>query len=184
MKNEDVINRTKQMVAICSILLSSASYGAGNSGVVNFNGMITNTTCDTKIVVDGAEVGFVDLGIVSTTDFNNQVGKPTVSDVKFAVAAVDPTSCLANTASINLVGQGVSGFDDVLSSDDIATTHVGVQVLFDDDTQVLNKGLVPADTNFDFESQAIQMKANFFATEVQTFAGSVKSNATYQIVYL
>ncbi|MGF1793511.1 hypothetical protein L4D21_23235 [Photobacterium profundum] len=184
--NKKVLSAAALLVMSVTNVAHAESVTAGNGqrGTVNFTGAITAQTCDTGIIVDGNDVAFVELPVITTSDFGTGASESTETPVAFGIAPLNPDDCPATTAALSLTGQTVTGFSDVLTSDEIATTNVGVQVLFNDKTPLLNKGYVDAGTNFDKVTKAVNLSANYFKTTEEAKAGLVTSVASYQIAYL
>ncbi|MGF1875206.1 hypothetical protein L4D77_07750 [Photobacterium frigidiphilum] len=162
----------------------------GQRGTVNFTGAITAQTCDTGIIVDGNDVAFVELPVITTSDFGTGASESTETPVAFGIAPLNPDDCPATTAALSLTGKTVASNGDILENTlDIGmatdkATGVGVQVLFDDKTSLLNKGYVDAGTNFDKVTKAVNLSANYFRTTEKANAGLVASVASYQMAYL
>lgn len=163
---------------------SSVTSGNGQRGVINFSGAITDATCDTGIIVGGNTVGFVELPVITVADFGAGASESTETPVEFQIAPLNPTECDASTAALSLTGKTVDASKNVLTSNEIATTNVGIQVTFADGTSLLNQGYTNAAGNFDTTTKGVKLHANYFKTSEKANPGLVTSVANYQIAYL
>ncbi|HIF9385246.1 fimbrial protein [Photobacterium damselae] len=186
--NKTLLTTIAAVVSLSSMTLAhadpSVTASNGQRGVINFSGAITDATCDTGIIVDGNTVNFVELPVITVADFGTGASESTETPVEFQIAPLDPTTCDAKTAALSLTGKAVSGFDDVLISNEITTTNVGIQVKFADDSSLLNKGYTDAAGNFDATTKGVKLHANYFKTTEAANPGLVTSVANYQIAYL
>ncbi|EAS44351.1 hypothetical protein C9J48_05165 [Photobacterium profundum] len=180
---------------LTSLLFSAFTEAAIDEKPIYIKGALGTITCDTVIFVNGEEKEIINLGVISINDFTKESnihgtpgsivpGPANVDYTAFSLAPINAADCPATTAQISLKARNVEHFPNVIQSDATDETKVGVEVLMNDGTRVLNQSWVAADTNFDATTKAITLKANFYATTPTVTAGKVEATAVYQILYL
>ncbi|MGF1889254.1 fimbrial protein [Photobacterium profundum] len=190
--NKKVLSAAALLVMSVTNVAHAESVTAGNGqrGTVNFTGAITAQTCDTGIIVDGNDVAFVELPVITTSDFleSTTASESSETAVEFGLAPLNPDECPATTAALSLTGETDSKFENVLVNTLDKTksvkTGVGVQVLFSSKAPLLNLGYQDAGDNFDEATKAVKLSANYFKTTSAANAGLVSAVASYQIAYL
>ncbi|MRT15127.1 hypothetical protein GJV07_22875 [Enterobacteriaceae bacterium RIT711] len=162
-------------------MFTSSVFAAGNTGTINFIGVLTDTTCNFSLAnANGAHINAVDLGTHTATTFTNSTEvsfslipdqnvasckTPGAKKVSFEVvpsglnsAGVNNTGTATN-AAIKLEVQGQSGFTEISS----ATPK-------------------EADVKVDATTGAIPLKASMVSIGTAT-PGTVAGGAVFAVTY-
>ncbi|HIF9254658.1 TPA: fimbrial protein [Photobacterium damselae] len=186
------MNTVKKLIVISSIFFSGFIL-ANDEKPIYFHGGVTNGTCDTQVIIDGESKDTIDLGVISINDFKHDTkitgslgsiipGPADIDYIEFSLAPVDGSNCPINSVYFSLTGLNEDKYPDVLQTN--SEMHVGIEVLFNDGSSILNKPFQNTQNNFDATTREIKLKANFFATSSIVNAGLVKATAVYQTLYL
>lgn len=182
--------KNKFMLLPLTVLLASSSSFAASTGIVNFNGSVTDTTCDLVVLNnDGTQANDIDLGVVSATTLTGAAAKS--EDVNFTLrpATGAAQACTDGSKTLELTFTGPWDSSNNLANENGTARGVSVKLegmtngsnwqTFSANHQTVDQMDLAANTG------AISLRAHMVPTGggAAVTAGSVTSHATFSAVY-
>ncbi|RJT32583.1 hypothetical protein D6C13_24515 [Rahnella woolbedingensis] len=181
------------MTAISAAMLSAAAFSASaNTGIINFTGAISSSTCDFNVAVDGVvtPTGIVDMGTYKASD---APGTPDVFGTAKNISLVpDPATCdvpvAANTdATVAIIANQTDATNtDVLTTADSLVTNAGIRFTLASGDSVINKGgvaLTAGSADLDANGN-VNFVAQPYALSGTLSAGVIGGAVSYTVAYL
>jgi len=167
-----------------------AANASANTGVINFTGAISSSSCDFNVAVDGvvSPTGVVDIGTYKASDVTAAGVFGTAKNVSLIP---DPASCDIIPASANasvaiIANQTAASNSNVLTTADTTLTNAGVLFQLASGTSVINKGgvqLTAGTTDLD-AAGAVNFTAQPYALSTTVNAGVIGGAVSYTVAYL
>lgn len=167
-----------------------AGSASANTGVINFTGAISSSSCDFNVAVDGvvSPTGVVDIGTYKASDVTNAGVFGTAKNVSLIP---DPASCdvvpAAADASVSIIANQTDASNtDVLTTADSVLTNAGVQFTLASGASVINRGGVQLSSgSADLDaSGAVNFIAQPYALSSSVSAGVIGGAVSYTVAYL
>lgn len=157
---------------------SSAFAVEGESSTVNFTGNIVDTSCSLNT---GSKNQTVSLGDVSTKAFS---GTGTSSQEKpFLIVLDDCNAAGLGTVDVTFNGNTVSGKADTLSTSDIVTTNVGIQVLQSGTPLAMDGSAASTAQALNDNTNELAFTARYIAISDDVQAGQANATANFTLNY-
>lgn len=162
---------------IPAVLVTSSAFAVeGESSTVNFVGTIVQASCS---LTTESQDQTVDLGSVLTSTLARQGA--TSDEKPFIIGLEDCDSSVLSEASIAFSGETAN--DTTLSTNDIANTAVGIQILQDGNELVLDGSAKTTPQQLEDGVNIMEFTARYVAISDQVAAGEANAVANFVIHY-
>lgn len=183
-----MLKKTIIAAALSAGLFSSIS--SANTGIINFTGAISSSTCDFNVAVDGvmSPAGVVDLGTFKAADVTSVGEFGTAKKVSLVpdTASCDIAPAGTDVAIAIIANQTDAANSDILTTADTAITNAGVEFTLASGAAVINKGGVALTSGTqDLDANGVvNFVAQPYALSSNVNAGVIGGAVSYTVAYL
>lgn len=159
-------------------MVSSALAVEGETSTVNFTGNIVQDTCSLN---EGSKGQTVPLGDVSVNAFSGTGTSTQGTAFSIVLDGCDPA--LASTAAITFQGETVGSDSTALTSSQIDTTNVGIQILQAGAPLMLDGSAASTPQTLNEGSNSMDFTARYIAIADSVAAGEANGTANFTVSY-
>lgn len=165
--------------AIPAFFMSSSAFAAeGETSTVQFNGNIVEDTCT---LTDASKDQVVQLGDVSVSAFSGTGTTTQGTPFTIGLEGCNPTT--ATTAAISFAGETVGSGATALSTSNVSTTNVGIQILQAGTPLVLDGSATSVPQSLDAGTNSLDFTARYVAISDDVAAGPANGTANFTVNY-
>ncbi|HCO1253921.1 TPA: fimbrial protein [Escherichia coli] len=165
--------------AIPALFMASSAFAVeGETSTVQFNGNIVEDTCT---LANASKGQTVQLGDVSVNAFSGTGS--TTQGTPFTIGLEGCNPEIATTAAISFAGETVGSGATALSTSDVGTTNVGIQILQAGTPLVLDGSATSVPQSLDSGTNSLNFTARYVAVADDVAAGQANGTANFTVSY-